>query len=34
MDPVTEKTTRSQMLVTRSAIRSRLWAAQSRRVAR
>ena len=32
--PVTAKTTRSQMLVTRSAIRSRLWAAQSRWVAR
>ena len=32
--PVTAKTTRSQMLVTRSAMRSRLWAAQSRWVAR
>lgn len=32
--PVTMKTTRSQMLVMRSAIRSRLWAAHRRKVAR
>ena len=31
--PVTAKTTRSQILVTRSAMRSRLWAAQSKCVA-